>query len=375
MRRLLAACLITVSAIVVPQSAFAGSQPIILQTLPGDDFTIVAAAPTADVLTNTGDGTNATHIANGTGWYYSDNYSWGFVKAGDQVDRRWCDAGGILDGWANVNARLCWHTAGGRLQAGWSAGPYRVSSTQVPPAYRAIYVSDTPSWYPYGPSGNVSQATIAAGGWSLCFSSLYRAVTDGHPEDIGDGTPMDQIRTACHGKFMLLGGMSGPNNWTNASPTIQMPGTSHWYRYVPDRLDWDVANSQAGSQAFDGAAGHLVTITSQSEADFVRAVSGPANIWLGARALESGAARDWTWVAGKEKGIVFTSCAGDSAESCTVPVGTFAPWSTGDPNNSRIEDAAIVANRSWGGGRWPAVIGGWGSCMIVQNWEMGGYGV
>lgn len=80
-------------------------------------LTLLAAASRADVLFDTGQG-NVTHPANGSEWYYSPTYSWGFAGAGDSVSRSSCDVGGT-----NADYRLCWHTDE------WSGG-YRVGATE-----------------------------------------------------------------------------------------------------------------------------------------------------------------------------------------------------------------------------------------------------
>ena len=79
-------------------------------------FTVVAHAPRADVTFFTGT-SNTPHNANGVGWYYSDNYSLGFAKQGDVINRAPCDS-------INTNAalRLCWHSASGNLTGGWRCG-------------------------------------------------------------------------------------------------------------------------------------------------------------------------------------------------------------------------------------------------------------
>jgi hypothetical protein len=79
-------------------------------------FTVLAAAPRADVTTDTGV-TNTPHDANGTGWYFNDDYSWGFAGQGDAIDRISCDVEST-----NPERRLCWHTGSGTMDAGWRCG-------------------------------------------------------------------------------------------------------------------------------------------------------------------------------------------------------------------------------------------------------------
>lgn len=88
-----------------------------------DSFEVVAAALYEDVTFNTGNG-NVGHVANGTQWYFSESYSWGFAGADDVLMRSSCDFG---DGGGSISNnpdrdRLCWHTNGGNLAGGWRAG-------------------------------------------------------------------------------------------------------------------------------------------------------------------------------------------------------------------------------------------------------------
>ena len=85
-------------------------------------FTVASYANRNDMLTDTGVGDNdVTHIANGAGWYYNSNSSygaWGFVEAGDPVNKFYCDT----QSEPNPEMRLCWHTYNGGLYYGFSCG-------------------------------------------------------------------------------------------------------------------------------------------------------------------------------------------------------------------------------------------------------------
>jgi hypothetical protein len=65
---------------------------------------LLAQAPYADVTFATGAAANGiTHTANGSEWYYSDDWSWGYAQAGAAVDKNQCDTNaGPL--------RMCVHT-------------------------------------------------------------------------------------------------------------------------------------------------------------------------------------------------------------------------------------------------------------------------
>jgi hypothetical protein len=80
-------------------------------------LTVLAAAPRADVIFDTGE-SNDPHNANGSGWYFNSSWSWGFAKQGDPISRDECDI--LLD--PNSDLRLCWHTGSGLLTGGYRAG-------------------------------------------------------------------------------------------------------------------------------------------------------------------------------------------------------------------------------------------------------------
>lgn len=71
-------------------------------------LTLLAAAPRADVLFDTGVNAEVTHLANGTEWYFNAGWSWGFALAGDDVAKTNCDVSDV-----NEEYRLCFHAATG----------------------------------------------------------------------------------------------------------------------------------------------------------------------------------------------------------------------------------------------------------------------
>ena len=75
---------------------------------------LLAQGERSDVTFDTGnDNNDVTHIANGVGWYFNDGGimgeeegdAWGFVRAGDSVQKNNCD---VDESGAN-DERLCWH--------------------------------------------------------------------------------------------------------------------------------------------------------------------------------------------------------------------------------------------------------------------------
>lgn len=105
-------------------SACDGSRLMLAGRVTGSDtLLLLAQAARADVIFETGTGSNSTHNANGSDWYFNDSYSWGFAPEGVGVLRTSCDASGIFDGnIAGADQRLCWHTGGGALDGGWRVG-------------------------------------------------------------------------------------------------------------------------------------------------------------------------------------------------------------------------------------------------------------
>jgi len=93
---------------------------LMLACLPtgSNTYTLLAQAPRADVTFVTPIDATTVHVANGTGWYFNTNQSWGFAKAGDAVSKNSCDTGVATD----AEQRLCWHTSGGSIQSGHRCG-------------------------------------------------------------------------------------------------------------------------------------------------------------------------------------------------------------------------------------------------------------
>ena len=55
------------------------------------------------------------------GWYYSDQWSWGFAPGGESVYRNSCDFnGGGMQTFPHL--RMCWHTGGGNMNFGYRCG-------------------------------------------------------------------------------------------------------------------------------------------------------------------------------------------------------------------------------------------------------------
>lgn len=93
--------------------------------LTGDaTLSVLAQAPRADVIFDTGTGADSTRTANGSKWYYSPSFSWGFLPASGNAFRNSCDygdGGGSTSG-INDPLRMCIHTGSNSTNWGWRCG-------------------------------------------------------------------------------------------------------------------------------------------------------------------------------------------------------------------------------------------------------------
>lgn len=83
------------------------------------DLTVAAMALRTDVITEVAKTSTASHIANGSQWYFSQGWSFGFAPQGATISRSSCDISGMSE-----NTRLCWHSNN-------TAGGYRCGNTAV----------------------------------------------------------------------------------------------------------------------------------------------------------------------------------------------------------------------------------------------------
>jgi len=104
--------------------------------------------------------------------------------------------------------------------------------------------------------------------------------------------------------IILVSSIANAFTFTNLTQwKIEDGGNDHWYGLMIDeRLTWYEAGNAASTNVQSGFSGHLATITSQQENEFVFSiidgVYNPVNEqewWLGGLLQNS----DWTWVTGE----------------------------------------------------------------------------
>jgi uncharacterized repeat protein (TIGR01451 family) len=117
-----------------------------------------------------------------------------------------------------------------------------------------------------------------------------------------------------------------------AQTPILNPANGHYYLAVAGSINWYNAQTAAEARSYLGARGHLATITSLAEKDFLNANMPQAGYgyWLGGfQPPGSPEPRDnWQWVTGEP--------------------WTYTNWSGGEPNNLGDEDGLVT----WGGFTW-----------------------
>jgi len=83
------------------------------------NLTLASHAPRSVVTADTGNADNGVYTPFGSvGWYFNDNWSWGFFVAGDGVGKNSCD---VASG-AYPDQRMCWHASGGFISDGYRCG-------------------------------------------------------------------------------------------------------------------------------------------------------------------------------------------------------------------------------------------------------------
>ena len=81
------------------------------------DYTLLAMGEHDQVFFDTGDQNSDVHEHNGVNWYFSQNYSIGFVPVNELPARNSCDTNQ-----GQGEQRMCWHTGGNQLNPGYRCG-------------------------------------------------------------------------------------------------------------------------------------------------------------------------------------------------------------------------------------------------------------
>jgi hypothetical protein len=225
---------------------------LLLAAGPSDStvFDVLAAAPRADVLTPTT--LNATHEANGVGWYYGASSvfnwfgAWGFVPAGDTIDRGLggCDiVGSYQEAGPDGAQRLCWHLfpadgipTDGTLGQGWRSG---TNVDLFGTDYRRVIYQPAPDSTPPTVTCSVTPTTLWPPNHKLIDITASVTVTD-------DG--------------------SGPAGFRLVSVTSSEPDSGTGIGDVPgDEANWAIGTAdttgQLRAERADTGPGRIYTLT------------------------------------------------------------------------------------------------------------------
>jgi hypothetical protein len=157
--------------------------------------------------------------------------------------------------------------------------------------------------------------------------------------------------------LLLAGLVMGLGSSLVCAGTPVLGPTGHYYDLVQQPLiDWDSAFADAGALSFGGMGGHLVTITSAAEDQFVIGLvygwqdttgnMSPPQFWLGGLQQpldEPDKAKGWTWINGEG------AFPGDN----NGPV--YANWGDGEPNDAFVpgfEQHLAIGYRTFSSGAW-----------------------
>lgn len=131
---------------------------------------------------------------------------------------------------------------------------------------------------------------------------------------------------------------------TNDPNYVYNPANKHFYKYVTSAaITYANAKTGASSNSYLGKTGYLVTITSQSEQDFINNNITGNNLWVAI----TDAVTDGTWVidAGPELGTVLKTQNGPTAGNIA---DQYNNWCSGEPNGANHSEDYAVAK--WNGG-------------------------
>ncbi len=152
------------------------------------------------------------------------------------------------------------------------------------------------------------------------------------------------------------------------------PVNGHYYKPVSGAITYTNAKAAAALQTYKGRPGYLVTITSQSEQDFVNNNTSQSNIWI---AL-SDANSEGTWYidAGPEAGTpiwrtslsnITNSTTSSYSNSGGAVGGNYINWCTSEPNNADGASGEDYAVTKWNSGTC------WNDLRDGNTSSIGGY--
>lgn len=143
----------------------------------------------------------------------------------------------------------------------------------------------------------------------------------------------------------------------NANPNVSYSEyTNSFYQYVDSSVNYATASASAAGSILNGVAGHLATITSQAENDFLSNLI-PNQVWIAA--ADTTKVGTWSWTEGLESGVQFSDIGGASFN------GMFEGWIPGQPQINSEFNTVLYTNGDWHD--WEDVS----SHRYVVEWDAG----
>lgn len=159
-----------------------------------------------------------------------------------------------------------------------------------------------------------------------------------------EGEIMKRLIVGLAGGLVVLGGLGR----TTASPVV-WPQNGHKYEAVlaPGGITWDAANSAAIA-----AGGHLVTITSAAENNFVYSLLSTPDLWVENPVYHG------PWLGGFQP--PGSPEPGGNWQWVTGEPFNFTAWNpvSGEPNNAGNEDKLHFHSHYYAGPTWNDIGGG-----------------
>ncbi|NBR62218.1 MAG: hypothetical protein EBT86_11410, partial [Actinobacteria bacterium] len=178
-------------------------------------------------------------------------------------------------------------------------------------------------------------------------SLTYSSWCPGEPNNWGGGEPYVET-SGCWNDNGGHGEQFGAIVEFEPEPDpIQMPGTNHYYRFVSSSgISWDEAAVKSASQTFQDFKGHLATIQSKEEDQFIYGLTRGVISWLGGGIVAPGE-NTFAWLVGPDAGKVLSTCS-YGFESCSSNPKVFSNWNViGRQPDARGEDKVAMAGAQW----------------------------
>ncbi|MCB9990736.1 MAG: type I secretion C-terminal target domain-containing protein [Rhodospirillales bacterium] len=111
----------------------------------------------------------------------------------------------------------------------------------------------------------------------------------------------------------------------NANPNVTYShDTGSFYQYISTNATYNTANTNAQAATLSGVNGHLATVTSQIENDYLQSLADAGqSIWLAGS--DDGGGTIWTWDTGAEASLQFS-------QDSTAVNNMYTNWLAGEPN-------------------------------------------